>query len=551
MPESRAVLVNARARFVDVVIRRGALHDGSGRAPQEGDLAIVGDRIVAIGDLRGYRGRIELDAGGLAVAPGFINMLSWATESLLVDGRAMSDILQGVTLEVFGEGESMGPLTPTMRETMLAEQGDLHYEVPWTSLGEYLAHLEHQGVSVNVASFVGATTVRIHELGHADRRPSRDELRAMVELVEDAMRDGAMGVGSSLIYAPASYADTRELIALAGAAARHGGMYISHLRSEGLRLVPAVEELIDIARRARARAEIYHLKALGPEASLTFEAALERLEAARAGGLAISANMYPYAASGTGLDAAMPPWVQEGGTAAWIARLRRPQVRQRVTEEMRRADAGWENHLLLAGSADRVLLVRFRSDRLKGLAGQTLASVAAARRVSPEDAAIDLVIEDGSRVEAIYFNQSEDVVRRAMQIPWVSFGSDAAAIASEGVFVRSHPHPRGYGTFARVFGHHVRKARDTTLAEAIRRLTGMPAENLRLDHRGHLGAGYFADIVVFDPDAIADHATFDRPHSYAVGVKHVFVNGVHTVSDGAHTGAFAGSVVRGPGWPGS
>jgi N-acyl-D-amino-acid deacylase len=435
-----------------------------------------------------------------------------------------------------------------MRETMLAEQGDLRFEVPWTTLNEYLMHLERRGVSVNVASFVGATTVRIHELGHVDRCPTRQELGAMTELVDDAMLDGAMGVGSSLIYAPGSYAKTSELIALARAAAKHGGMYISHLRSEGLQLGPAVDEFIEIALGAAVRAEIYHLKALGPAATTAFETALSRLESARARGLAITADMYPYDASGTGLDAAMPPWVQEGGIAAWIERLRQPMVREQVLQEMRRADPGWENHLGLAGGAERVLLVKFRSQQLKEFTGLTLAEVAARREVSPEDAVIDLVIGDESRVEAIYFNQAEDVVLRAIRLPWVSFASDAAAVAPEGVFLRSHPHPRAYGTFARVLGRYVRETAQISLAEAIRRLTGLPAENLRLDRRGHLAPGYYADVVVFDPSTVADRATYSSPHEYAAGINHVLVNGVHTVSDGRHTGALAGVVVRGPGW---
>ncbi|MDP1602769.1 MAG: hypothetical protein Q8M03_05835, partial [Legionella sp.] len=387
------------------------------------------------------------------------NMLSWATESLLVDGRSEGDIRQGVTLEVFGEGTSMGPLTPGMREQLIAEQAELQYAVPWTTLAEYLDHLVDRGVAPNVASFVGATTVRIHELGYADRRPDASELGRMIALVEQAMRDGALGVGSSLIYAPAAFADTTELTALAAAAARLGGRYISHVRGEGDTLTSAVGELIDIARAARAPAEIYHLKALGPHAAMNFDRALTMIEDARAGGLAIGADMYPYAASATGLDAAMPPWVQEGGTVGWVARLRDPATRAKVVDQMRRPGRGWENHLHLAGDPSRVQLARFRTERLRRWAGRTLADVARDRDVSPEDAAVDLVIEDESRVEAIYFNQAPEVVDRAIRLPWVTFGSDAASMSTEAPFLDSHPHPRAYGTFARVLGRFVRDER--------------------------------------------------------------------------------------------
>jgi N-acyl-D-amino-acid deacylase len=436
----------------DVVIRGGQLFDGSGRPSTEGGLAVDGDRLAIVGDISGAKGHLEIDARGRAVAPGFINMLSWATESLLVDGRSQSDIRQGVTLEVFGEGTSMGPTTPEMREAMLVEQGDLQFEVPWVSLGEYLEHLERRGVAPNVASFVGATTVRIHEVGREDRAPSQDELDRMRGLVRQAMGEGALGVGSSLIYSPAFYATTDELVALASEAAAAGGMYISHIRSEGQALSTAVGEFLEIADRAQCRAEIYHFKALGDEGRSQFEAAVEAIERARQQGLRISADVYPYTAAATGLDAAMPPWVQEGGMRAWIERLRDPDVRARVVAEMRLPHPSWENQVLLSGGARSVMLTGFKNDRLKLLTGRTLEAVASMRSTSPEDAAIDLVIEDMSRVATIYFNQSEDVLRRVLMLPWVSVCSDEASVAAESVFLRSNPHPRAYGAFARVLG---------------------------------------------------------------------------------------------------
>jgi N-acyl-D-amino-acid deacylase len=540
--------VNRHGLQHDVVIRGGQVLDGSGEPGFEGDVAIDADRISAIGRLDAARGRLEIDARGLAVAPGFINMLSWATEALLVDGRSQSDIRQGVTLEVMGEGSSMGPLTAAMREEMLAEQGDLRFDVPWTTLGEYLEHLERRGVSTNVASFVGATTVRVHELGRADRPPTEAELERMRVLVRKAMAEGAMGVGSSLIYAPAFYAGTDELVVLAAEAAAAGGMYISHLRSEGARLVEAVRELLDIARRAGARAEIYHFKALGEVGWAQFDEALDLVLAARADGLEITADAYPYTAASTGLDAAMPPWVQEGGLRAWIDRLRDATVRARVVDEMRRPDAGWENQVHLSGGPAGVKLVGFRNDRLKALTGMTLEAVAASRSTSPEEAAMDLVIEDESRVSTIYFNQSEDMLRRVLAQPWTSLGSDGESIATEGPFLLSNPHPRTYGTFARLFARYVRDEALLTLEEAVRRVTALPASNLRLPDRGRLVPGSHADVVVFDAARIQDRATFDEPHRYATGVRDVLVNGIPTVRDGEHTDAMAGRVVRGPGF---
>ncbi len=525
----------------DVVVRGGTLYDGGGGEPYAGDLAIDGDRITALvpaARRSGVRGRLEIDAAGLAVAPGFVNMLSWATASLLVDGRAQSDVRQGVTLEVFGEGWSMGPLTAEMKEEMVARQGDLRFDVEWTTLGEYLEHLERRGVAPNVASFVGATTVRIHELGHADRAPSAEELERMRDLVRQAMAEGALGVGSSLIYAPAYYAGTDELVALAAAAGQSGGSYISHIRSEGEGLLEAIDELIEIARRAGVRAEIYHLKASRPENWDKLEAAIAKVEAARAEGLDVGADVYTYPASATGLNAIMPPWAQEGGHDAWVARLRDPATRERIRAEIDMI------------SADKILLVGFKSERLKPLTGRTLAEVAAERGVSPEVAAMDLVVEDDSRVGAVYFSMSEDNVRRKVALPWVTFGSDAGAPSAEGVFLKSMSHPRAYGNFARLLGRYVREEKLVPLPEAIRRLTSLPAANLKIADRGRLAPGYFADVVVFDPATIADHATFAEPHRYSTGVRHVLVNGVPVLADGEPTGATPGRVVRGPGFRG-
>jgi len=539
-----------RPQTVDVVLRGGTIYDGSGTAPVVGDIALLGDSIVAVGDIGTMRGTTEVNATGLAVAPGFINMLSWGTESLLYDGRGLSDVMQGVTLEVFGEGSSMGPITDTMRREMIAEQGDITFDVPWTSLGQYLDHMVAQGVSLNVASFIGATTVRVHELGYENRAPTAEELVRMQDLVRAAMREGALGVGSSLIYAPAFYAKTDELIALMTAAAEYDGMYISHLRSEANQLLEAVDELIRIARESGAPAEIYHLKQAGRDNWNKLDAVIARIEKARADGVRITTDMYTYTAGATGLDAAMPPWVQEGGYDAWSTRMRDPAVRRKVMQEMRTPTNAWENLLQLAGSPDRALLVGFKADSLKRHTGKTLAAVAREMQLTPEEAAIELVIRDGSRVGTVYFLMNEDNVRRQMQLPYMSFGSDGGALAPEGPFLKSNPHPRAYGNFARVLGQHVREEQLITLEEAVRKLSSMPAEHLGLRRRGKLAVGYHADIVLFNADSIADRATFENPHQLAVGVKHVFVNGVAVVKDGTHTGAKPGQVVRGPGWTG-
>ena len=536
------------AAEVDLIVSNGVIYDGSGAAPVKGGVAVKDGRVVAIGELRGYTSARTVDARGLAVAPGFINTLSWAVDSLIHDGRGMSELKQGVTLEIFGEGNSYGPVNDTIRDEMLKTQGDIRYDVTWTTLAEYLDFLVARGVSPNVASFVGATTVRAHEIGFADRAPSAAELAKMQELVRAAMRDGALGVGSSLIYAPASYAKTDELVALAKAAGEYGGAYISHMRSEGDRFLEALDELIHIAREAKVNAQVYHLKAAGERNWPKMRQAIGRIEAARAQGLHITADMYTYTAGATGLDAAMPPWVQEGGIDQWIARLKDPAIRQRVLREMRDPAAEWESLLMSAGSPERVLVIGFKNEKLKPLTGKTLAEVAKLRGVSAEDAAIGLVIEDGSRVSTAYFLMSEENVKLGLTQPWVSIDSDAEAQAPEGPFLLSNPHPRAYGSFARFLGKYVREEKVTTLQDAIRRLTQLPAQTFKLESRGCLAPKCHADIVVFDPATIRDHATFEKPHQYATGVAHVFVNGVQVLKDGEHTGAKPGQVVRGPGY---
>ena len=536
----------ARVTEYDTVLRNGTLYDGTGTAPVAGDVAIQGDKIAAVGRLENSRGRMEVDVSGLAVAPGFINVLSWATESLIEDGRSQSDIRQGVTLEVFGEGWSMGPLNDTMKADAVERQGDIKYPIEWTTLGEYLEHLVRRGVSPNVASFVGATTIRIHVLGYENRPPTEAELDRMRALTRQAMEEGALGVGSSLIYAPAFYAGTDELVALARVAREHGGMYISHVRSEGNHLLEAVDELIEIARRAGVGAEIYHLKAAGRSNWDKLDAAIAKVEKARSEGLQITADIYPYTAGGTGLDAAMPPWVQEGGHKAWVKRLRDPAIRRKVSREMTTPTDAWENLFLHAGP-ERMILVGFKSEALKPLTGRTLAAVAAMRGKPPEETILDLVVEDDSRVETLYFLMPDESIPRKLRVPWVSIGSDEASLAPEGVFLKGNPHPRAYGSFARVLGKYSRDEKVLPLEEAIRRMTSLPAGNLRLDRRGTLAPGSYADLAVFDPARIRDLATYEKPHQYATGMVHVFVNGVQVLRNGEHTGAKPGRVVRGPG----
>ena len=535
----------------DVLLRGGTVYDGSGEPARVADVAIAGEAIAAIGDLDGASAKLELDVAGLAVAPGFVNWMSWANESLIEDGRSQSDIRQGVTLELLGEGSSMGPLSDEMKRQMRDRQGDIEYEIEWTTLDEYLRFLEARGVSPNVASFVGAENPREHVIGYEDRPPTAEELERMKQLVREAMEDGALGVASSLIYPPGSFASTEELIELASVAAEHDGVYASHLRSEGEGLLDAVDELLRIAREANIRAEVYHLKAAGIDNWGLFDQAVAKIEAARAEGLHVTADVYTYPASSTGLYVIMPPWVQEGGFETWMGRLRDEASRDRIAREMLVRSPDWENGWLNAGSAENILLVGFRNPDLKHLSGKTLAEIAAERGQDPRYVAMDLMVEDQSRIQTVYFTQSEDNLRKAMKLPWVSFCSDAASLAPEGVFLQSSTHPRAYGSFARVLGKYSRDEKLLSLEDAVRRLAALPAEKLKLDRRGRLAEGFFADVVVFDPQRITDHATFEEPHQYATGMVHVLVNGVPVLRDGEHTGATPGRVVRGPGWRGA
>ncbi len=534
----------------DLIIRHGTIVDGTGKQAYVGDLAVDDDQITAVGDLGEARGALEVDATNLIVAPGFINMLSWAGDRLIEDGRSQSDIRQGVTLEVFGEGTSGGPLNDQMKRGEVASQGDITFDIEWTTLGEYLQYLVKKGISTNVASFVGATTLRIHEVGYDDRPPTDEELDRMRALVRQAMEEGALGIGSSLIYAPAFYAQTDELIELSKVAAEYDGMYISHMRSEGNALLESIDELLTIAREAGIRSEIYHLKAAGEANWDKLDTAISKIESARTQGLEITADMYNYTAGSTGLDAAMPPWVQEGGYDAWAERLQDPAIRERMRYEITTTTNEWENLMLAAGS-EGTLLVEFKNPALREYTGQTLADVAEQRGTSIPDTIMDLVIEDGSRVQVVYFLMSEENIKQQLKLPWVSFSSDAGSMAPEGVFLNNSTHPRAYGNFARLLGKYVRDEKIISLEEAIRKMTSLPASNLRIQGRGQLSPGYFADIVVFDPTAIQDHATYEEPHQYATGMHHVWVNGTRVLADGDHTGAMPGRVVRGPGWTGS
>ncbi len=537
----------AAAERYDVVIRGGMVYDGTGSKPRRADVGIRGDRIARVGDLGNAGAKTVVDARGLAVAPGFINMLSWSTESLIQDGRSQGELRQGVTTQIFGEGWSMGPLNEAMKKRLLARQGDVKYDIAWTTLAEYLRYLEQRGIAQNVASFVGATTIREHVIGLEDKRATPQQMDEMRELVRREMEAGALGIGSSLIYAPAFYAPTEELIELCKVAARYQGKYISHMRSEGGRLVEAVEELIRISREAGVPAEIYHLKAGGKNNWHKMDQVLALVEKARGEGLKITADMYLYPAGSTGLDASMPPWVLDGGYEELFKRLRDPETRKKIAAATRTPSTEWENLYLSAGSPERILLVDFKSEALKPLTGKTLAEVAKMRGTDPVETILDLVLEDQSRVGAVYFMMSEENIRKQLRRPWVSLGSDAASMAPEGVFLKSSTHPRAYGNFARLLGKYVREEKVLTLEEAVRRLSGLPATNLGLEGRGFLQEKMFADIVVFDAAAIADRATFENPHQYAVGVKHVLVNGVQVMRDGEHTGATPGRALWGPG----
>jgi N-acyl-D-amino-acid deacylase len=535
-----------RADF-DVIIRGGTVYDGTGTEPQQADVAIRGDRIAGIGDFKSAQAKTVIDAKGLAVAPGFINMLSWSTESLIQDGRSQSEIRQGVTTEIMGEGESMGPVNDRVREHMLRAQTDIKYDIKWNTLAEYLQYLEKRGISCNVASFLGATTLREYVIGFEDKPSTAEQLEQMRELVRKEMEAGALGIGTSLIYPPAFYAKTEELIELCKVAAKYQGKYISHMRSEGNQLFEALDELLRIAREANIPAEVYHIKAAAEKNWTKEDELLARIERAQKEGLNVRANMYTYTAAGTGLDACLPPWTEDGGYPALFKRLRDPATREKIKAEVKIDSDKWENLYLAAGSPEKILLVGFKSDKLKPLTGKTLAEVAKMRGKDPIDTIMDLIAEDESRIGTVYYLMSEENVKKELRKPWISFGSDEASQAPEPPFTKSNPHPRAYGNFARVLGKYVRDEKVLPMSDAIHRLSGQPATNLGLDHRGFLKEGMFADVVVFDPATISDRATFEKPHQYAVGVKHVFVNGVQVIKDGEHTGAKPGRRLWGPG----
>ena len=530
----------------DVVIKGGTVLDGSGGAPVEADVAIAGDMIAQVGRIDAASGRKIIDASGLAVAPGFVNMMCWSNESLIADGRSQSEIRQGVTTQILGEGMSMGPLTPELKKYLQSAQGDIKYEISWTTLAEYLRFLEAKGVSPNVASFLGATTLRAYAVGLDDKDPTPEQMDLMRRLVRQEMSDGALGIASALIYAPGSYAKTAELVELCKVAAEYQGRYISHLRSEADRFIEALEEFLRISREAGIPAEIYHLKVGGESNWPKMDLAIEMVEQARAQGMRITADMYTYTAGSTGLEACIPLWAQSGGPEAMRQRFKDPALRRRILGEMRAPGKDWENFYQLAGP-EKILLVEFGTEALKPLQGKTLAQVAEMRRKDPAEVALDLLTEDTVRISAVYFLMSEENVRKQLKLPWVSFCSDAASMAPEGVFLKASTHPRAYGSFARFLGKYVRDEKLVPLSEAVRRLSHLPAQNLGLDRRGLLQTGMFADIVVFDPDTIADKATYENPHQYAVGMRHVLVNGTVVLEDGEHTGAFPGRALWGPG----
>lgn len=547
-------LISCQKQKFDVIVRGGTVYDGSGREGVVTDVGINADTVAFIGDLSKAVGKKEIDAKGLAVAPGFINMLSWAVESLIIDGNSQADIRQGVTLEVFGEGNSMGPLNKQMKADALEQMKkdpEGAYEINWTSLGEYLESMEKRGIAPNVASFIGATTVRVHELGYANRLPNEEEMARMKALVKQAMEEGAVGVGSSLIYAPANYSSTEELIELCKVAGEYGGMYITHMRSEGNSIFEAVNETIRIAKEGNLPAEIYHLKFSGNSNWNKIDSVLAMIKKANEGGIKITTDMYTYTAGATGLDAAMPPWLQEGGIKEWIKRMKDPVIRKKALQEMRTPTTKWENLMMLTGDFDKVLLLGFTNDSLrKNFTGKTLKQVAEIYCKSPEETAMDLVITDGTRVGTAYFLMNEDNVKRQIALPYMSFGSDAESPTTSPYFLKTSTHPRAYGNFSRLLGKYVREEKVIPLAEAIRKLTSQPASNLKIKKRGSLQIGYFADLAIFDPAKIQDHATFENPHQYSTGMVHVFVNGTQVLENGEHTNAKPGRVVRGPGWKG-
>ena len=533
---------------VDVLIQNGIIYDGTGNNSYNGTVAIKDDKIFYVGPPKFFTARKIVNATDKAVSPGFINMLSWGVETLIEDGKSQSDIRQGVTLEVFGEGMSWGPLNYELKENIIKNQGDIKYDISWTTLGEYLQFLEDKGISTNVASFIGATTLRVNAVGYENRQPNDSELEIMKNLVHQGMKEGAMGIGSSLIYAPAFYSTTEELIEICKVAAQYDGMYISHMRSEGNRILQSIDELLTIADNSGIRSEIYHLKQSGKNNWNKLDRVIKKIDSARAKGLKITTDMYTYVAGATGLDASMPPWVQEGGLDEWIERLKNPKIRKRVIKEMKTDTDKWENLMRAAKSSDNLILVGFKNDSLKYLTGKTLTEVSKIKGKSPEETAVDLVIQDGSRVGTVYFLMDEENVKKQIKLPYMSFGSDAGSMAPEGVFLKTSTHPRAFGNFARLLGKYVRDEKVISLEEAIYKLTGLPAYNLKLNRRGILKEGFYADIVVFNPKTINDIATFEKPMQYASGVNHVWVNGKHILDNGNHTGAYGGRFVKGPGF---
>lgn len=521
----------------DTILRNGLVYDGSGNKPFTADIGINADTIAAIGDLKGNLSKAEIDLDGLAVSPGFINMLSWANVSLIEDGRSQGDIRQGVTLEVLGEGTSMGPLNDSMKQEMLDDQVDIKFPVEWTTLGEYLEFLEKKGVSTNVASFVGNGTLRKHVIGYENRIATADEINQMKDLVRQAMQEGAVGISSSLLYAPSGYASTEELIELSKIASEYDGMYISHIRNEGDKLVESVEELITISKEAKIAAEVYHLKASGVKNWNKLDSALAVIEQARSEGHAVTADVYTYPASSTGLHVQLPDWAREGGVEAAIERLSQSNLRSRILKDFE-----------FRNPPDKILFVGFKNEELRKYVGKRLDEVAAERNQSPEEAVIDLIVEDDSRIQVVYFSMSDENLAKKIAVPWVSFCSDAGSLTNEGVFIKQSTHPRAYGSFIRVLGKFARDEKVITLEDGIRKLSSLPAENLKLKKRGSLKVGYFADVVVFDPEQVKDNATFEEPHQYAEGVLHVWVNGTQVLKDGDHTNATPGRFVRGPGW---
>lgn len=538
---------NSRKSF-DTIIRNGIVYDGNGGDPFQADIGINADTIAFIGDLKNASAKNDIDAKGKAIAPGFINMLSWAVESLIEDGNSESDIRQGVTLEVMGEGSSMGPLNANMKAEMQNGQSDIKYEVAWNTLGEYLTFLEKKGVSCNVASFIGAGTIREYIVGKDNRVATQAELESMQMLVKQAMQEGALGIGSSLIYPPDNFASTDELIAICKEASKYGGLYISHLRSEGNKINEAVDELITISREANIPAEIYHLKAAGKNNWNKMDAVIKQINDARASGLHITADMYTYLAGATGLTSCFPPTLQDGGFDKLWHRLQEPAIRAQMKIAMNTDASDWENFYYGAGSPDKILLLAFKQDSLKKYTGKTLAEVSKIRGTSPEETAMDLIVQDSTRVGVAYFLMNEENVKKQLTLPWVSFGSDEGSYKNNGVFLKSNPHPRAYGNFVRVIGLYSRDERILPLQQAVYKLSKLPATNLKLQKRGELKEGYYADVVVFDPNTVIDHATYDKPHQYATGVEDVFVNGIQVVKNGTHTNAKPGRFLKGPGY---